>query len=59
MGDLVIVEPAGNKFGAQTDLQVRQGGVTLQTLSFHTSCSKPLAEGDQFGSLLLREFIPR
>ncbi|MCP4548000.1 MAG: hypothetical protein GY835_16165 [bacterium] len=33
-------------------------GNLLQFLEFHTSCSKPLAVGNQFGSLLIEEFIP-
>ncbi len=35
-----------------------EGGTVLQTVQFHTSCSQPLNEGDQFGSLLLIDFIP-
>jgi hypothetical protein len=30
----------------------------LQSVQFHTSCSQPLNIGDQFGSLILEEFIP-
>jgi len=30
----------------------------LQTIEFHTSCSQPLGEGDQFGSLLMLDFVP-
>jgi hypothetical protein len=30
----------------------------LQTIEFHTSCSQPLGAGDQFGSLLMVDFIP-
>ncbi len=59
VGDRVTVDAVGGKFGAQTDLEVRQGGVALQTLSIHTSCSKPLAEDDRFGSLILRVFVPQ
>ncbi len=33
------------------------GCTLLQSLEFHTSCSQPLNEGDQFGSLLLNSFI--
>ena len=33
-------------------------GTVLQTLEFHTSCSQPLNVGDQFGSLILDQFIP-
>ena len=31
--------------------------IRLQKLEIHTSCSKPLLVGDQFGSLILREII--
>jgi len=34
------------------------GLTLLQTLEFHTSCSQPLGEGNQFGSLLMVDFIP-
>jgi large repetitive protein len=33
-----------------------QGGSTLQTILFHTSCSQPLGAGDQFGSMLVSDF---
>lgn len=31
--------------------------VLLQSIRFHTSCSQPLSVGDQFGSLVLEEFL--
>lgn len=31
--------------------------VLLQSIRFHTSCSQPLSIGDQFGSLVLEEFL--
>ena len=34
------------------------GQTLLQTIEFHTSCSQPLGAGDQFGSLLMVDFIP-
>ncbi len=48
----------GKKLGSKTKLEIKQGGVILQKLEIHTSCSKPLNVGDQFGSLILREFYP-
>lgn len=39
-------------------LEIRQNGTALQSLEIETSCKKPLNIGDQFGSLLLREFVP-
>ena len=32
--------------------------VVLQSLDIHTSCSAPLAVGDQFGGVVLKTFIP-
>jgi hypothetical protein len=37
-----------------TDLQ----GNPLQFVNFHTSCSQPLNLGDQFGSVILEDFVP-
>jgi len=37
--------------------EIRQNGLPLQTLEIETSCGKPLNIGDQFGSLVLREFV--
>ena len=34
------------------------GGVLLQTIRFHTSCSQPLFVGDQFGSILIDACTP-
>ena len=38
-----------------------RGGRLLQKINFHTSCSQPLAVGDQFGSLILEdiELVPK
>ena len=32
-------------------------GVPLQTVGFHTSCSQPLNVGNQFGSILITDFV--
>ena len=48
-----------DKFEANTKLEVQQGGTALQELEIHTSCSQPLVVGDQFGSLILEEFVPK
>ncbi len=59
IGDLVTVEATGrDRLHASTKLEIRQGTDLLQSLEIHTSCSQPLNVGDQFGSLILREFIP-
>ena len=47
----------------QTDLKsntwvhvfASEGDALLQSVQFHTSCSQPLAPGNQFGSVLIRE----
>ncbi len=44
---------------ADTNVTILDGaGNVLQTIRFHTSCSQPLMEGDQFGSLQLTGFTP-
>ena len=59
VGDLVtIAKKDGNRLSANTKIEIRQGSTVLQKLEVHTSCSKELNIGDQFGSLLLEEFIP-
>jgi cysteine-rich repeat protein len=55
IGDLVTVsDPKGKKLSAETELSIRAGGRVVQTLNIHTSCSKRLEVGDQFGALILR-----
>jgi hypothetical protein len=58
IGDRITVTAQGGRFPANTYLEVRRNGVLLQYLKIHTSCSAPLNVGDQFGSLILREFVP-
>jgi hypothetical protein len=59
IGQLVTLDAFGkNRLEANSKLEIKQGGALLQNLEIHTSCSKPIAEGDQFGSLILRQFIP-
>jgi hypothetical protein len=55
VGDIVTLTPGGSTFPSQTDIDVVEGGQTLQSVSIHTSCSKPLSVGDVFGSLRLVE----
>jgi len=55
LGDIVEATAANagqNEFGTQTDIVIDNG---LEDITLHTSCSKPLAVGDQFGSMLLVE----
>jgi hypothetical protein len=48
----------GKEFPSEIEFDIRQGGVTLQSLRFHTSCSQPLLVGDQFGSVIVTGFFP-
>jgi len=53
-------ENAGDAhFGASTFIAIydTQGGSLLQDIEMHTSCSKPLALGDQFGGVQLVGFV--
>ena len=48
-----------SRFKANSYVHITDGGGTvIQFLNFHTSCSQTLTVGNQFGSLLLEEFIP-
>jgi len=59
VGDTVRIGTSnGSKMKAETEFDVRQAPDILQSLNVHTSCSKDLVEGDQFGSMRLIQFIP-
>ena len=55
-GDLVTFEATGDRLKSNLVFDIRQGSSTVQDLKIHTSCSKPLNVGDQFGSMILRGF---
>ena len=58
IGDLFTIEssdPNGTMW-PQTEVGIFQGGVMIQKVVLHTSCSEPLNPGDQFGSILLRGY---
>jgi cysteine-rich repeat protein len=58
IGDLVnISNNSGGTLSGDTKFNVMQGSTVLQSLTIHTSCSQPLNVSDQFGSMILREFI--
>lgn len=60
VGDQVIIyRKNGDKLASETKFDIRQGLKVLQSLTIHTSCSKPLNVGDQFGSMVLQKFIPK
>jgi len=53
VGDLVTLTGRDGKLKSSAEINVGS-----QFLDIHTSCSAPLNVGDQFGSLILREFVP-
>ena len=57
-GLFTVAKTNGDRLASETRFDIRQGGVTLQSLKIHTSCSKDLAEGDRFGGVVLRTFTP-
>ena len=61
VGDMVKIfysDPEGKKF--PSEIQYKIIGTTGEQLqALHTSCSKPLNVGDQFGALELWKFIPK
>ncbi|MFC1532529.1 hypothetical protein ACFL7M_04060 [Thermodesulfobacteriota bacterium] len=50
IGDEITIV-ANNELRADTQFDIVQGGVVLQSLKIHTSCSKPLSLGNRFGSV--------
>jgi hypothetical protein len=61
MNDEVMISVKGKRkeFGVTTKLEIKRDGVKLQNIEIRTSCSVPLNVGDQFGSLILREYYPK
>lgn len=59
IGDLITISRNdGNRFASTTEFDLVQGANVLQSLNIHTSCSVPLVVGDQYGSMVLRDFTP-
>lgn len=48
-----------DKFESESVVDIISGGTVLQSIRFHTSCSQPLALGDQFGAIQLVGFVPQ
>lgn len=46
-----------NTLPADIRVHIYKDGTWIQSVKFHTSCSQPLAEGDQFGSLKVDELV--
>ena len=50
------VENSELKADTWIKIYASEGGALLQTVRFHTSCSKPLSIGDQFGAIMVMGF---
>ncbi len=58
-GNMVTLDAFGkDSLDSNSDFEITSDGGS-QAQRIHTSCSAPLNVGDQFGSLILREFVPR
>jgi hypothetical protein len=53
----VTFTATGSRLPAHTTFNILQDGVILQSLDVHTSCSAPLAVGNEFGGMRLKKFI--
>ncbi len=58
IGDEITVTTSKDDLPSEIELDVTGPGGT-QTLAIHTSCSDNLIVGEQFGSLILRVFVPK
>ena len=58
VGDDVEFAATGSKLKASLKFEIESSSGVEQELVIHASCSKPIAIGDQFGSMLLRFFFP-
>jgi hypothetical protein len=60
VGDIFTLSPSEekSKFDSETIVRIFSGEEQVQSLNIHTSCSRPLNIGDQFGSLVLHSFLP-
>ena len=58
-GSNFTVKGLGSTLRANTyfTIYASQGGALLQTAKVHTSCSAPIVEGEQFGSLKLNGYV--
>jgi hypothetical protein len=54
---LVTFTATADRLKSEISFDIRQGGVTLQSLTVHTSCSQPLAVNDQFGSMRVHSVV--
>jgi hypothetical protein len=56
-GESFTVTNGGDKFKADSKFTLTASDGTEEVDKFHTSCSQPLAVGDQFGSLLVEGLV--
>jgi len=49
----------GKEFPSEIKYVIPDTDGNAQSQTLHTSCPKPLNVGDQFGSLILRDFVPK
>ena len=57
--NLITFTATEDRLRSSLRLNIVKTGNVLQSLNIHTSCSAPLAVGDQFGALKLIEFTPQ
>lgn len=60
-GDTVILDSAAlgkSKLDSETNVYIEDGSGIIQSINFHTSCSAPLAVGDQHGGIVITSFVP-
>jgi hypothetical protein len=58
VGDTVVLDGNGQKLDSETNVIITKGNSVLQRINFHTSCSVPLAVGDQHGGIVISSFTP-
>ncbi len=58
VGDTITLDGNGAKLDSETNVVISQGGSVIQSINFHTSCSVPLAVGDQHGGIIISSFTP-
>ena len=61
IGESLILDAAAigkSKLDSETNAIIEDGSGVIQEINFHTSCSAPLATGDQHGGILISSFVP-
>jgi hypothetical protein len=58
-GPVMIEVVNGKNLEDDVKFEIMRGGVVLQKLKIRAKCDVPLNVGDQFGSLILREYYPK